>query len=260
MLFDWFTLIAQMINFLVLIWLLKRYLYKPILDTIDERENLIASQLNEAEASKANSKNELESYLQQKLAFEQQHHDLLNNAISEVNAERQKLLEQTRNDIEAIRLQLMESLRNEQQNLGNEIMLQTRNEIFTIVRRTLNDLAAVNLEDQVSSVFINRIKMLKQDEKDVLYKAFKNNAGEICVQSMFDLSANQQSAIQTAINENLKIITELKFKTLPSLVSGIELIGEGFKVSWTIEEYLGSLETRIAELLNQKRELSENVF
>ena len=43
MLIDWFTVIAQMLNFLILVWLLKRFLYQPILDAIDAREKGIAS-------------------------------------------------------------------------------------------------------------------------------------------------------------------------------------------------------------------------
>ena len=50
---DWFTVVAQAINFLILVWLLKRFLYKPILHAIDEREKGIAAQLAQAEAKKA---------------------------------------------------------------------------------------------------------------------------------------------------------------------------------------------------------------
>ena len=89
MLFDWFTLIAQLVNFLVLVWLLKRYLYKPILDAIDERENLIASQLHAAEETKDNALKLLKNYQQKNTDFDQQRHDLLIGAISEVNLERQ---------------------------------------------------------------------------------------------------------------------------------------------------------------------------
>ncbi len=49
---DWFTLIAQVINFLILVWLLRRFLYKPILKAVDEREKKIASQLKDAETIK----------------------------------------------------------------------------------------------------------------------------------------------------------------------------------------------------------------
>ena len=45
MLIDWFTVGAQALNFLVLVWLLKRFLYQPILDAIDAREKRIAKEL-----------------------------------------------------------------------------------------------------------------------------------------------------------------------------------------------------------------------
>ena len=50
---DWFTVIAQVINFLILVWLLKRFLYKPVLNAIAEREKKIAAQLSDAEAKRS---------------------------------------------------------------------------------------------------------------------------------------------------------------------------------------------------------------
>ena len=260
MLFDWFTLIAQLVNFLVLVWLLKRFLYKPILDAINERENLIASQLHTAEATKDNALKALENYQQKNAAFDQQRHDLLIDAISEINVERQKLLEQTRKEVVALRLHLQESLRTEQQDMGNEIIRRTRTEVFAIVRKTLADLAGINLEDQITGVFINRINGLKPEEKEFLFLALNQSESEISVQSMFELSIYQQDAIQTALRNNLNISTGINFETLPDSVSGIELLANGFKVSWTIDDYLASLETHLAKLLNQNTETtSENI-
>ncbi|MFQ3186924.1 MAG: F-type H+-transporting ATPase subunit b, partial [Marinomonas primoryensis] len=53
MLIDWFTVIAQLINFLVLVWLLKRFLYRPILNAIDAREKRIADELADADEKRA---------------------------------------------------------------------------------------------------------------------------------------------------------------------------------------------------------------
>ncbi|HEY4789048.1 MAG TPA: hypothetical protein VIH57_23530, partial [Bacteroidales bacterium] len=62
MLIDWFTVAAQLINFLVLVWLLKRFLYKPVLKAIDEREKRIVMQLQEAENKKAEADREREEF------------------------------------------------------------------------------------------------------------------------------------------------------------------------------------------------------
>jgi len=251
MLFDWITIVAQLVNFLVLVWLLKRYLYKPILEAIGERESLIAKQLLEAEATKADANKELENYKLKNSEINLQRDKLLTNAINEVNAERQKLLEQTRIEVESLRLRLQESLRTEQQNLGASIICLTRAEVFSIVRKTLSDLASVNLEDQMTAVFIRRLSTLNSEEKKTFDAALNHSPGEFFVHSMFDLTSAQQSAIQSAIKSNFNIATAIIFKTIPQSVSGIELISDGFKVAWTIEDYLSSMETHIAELLNQ---------
>ena len=218
-------------------------------------EILITMQLHEAETSRAEANRELGQYQQKNTAFNQQRHELLNNAISEVNDERQKLLEQTRSEVGSLRLRLQESLRTEQQNMGSEIMRRTRTEVFAIVRKTLADLASVNLEDQIANVFIRRIHELKPDEKALLDLALNQSSRKISIRSMFDLPLTQQYAIQSAIKSNLNIETEIKFETVPHLVSGIELIVNGYKVSWTIDDYLVTLETHIAELLNEKTEI-----
>ena len=53
MLIDWFTVGAQAVNFLILVWLLRQFLYKPILNAIDAREKRIASELADANAKRS---------------------------------------------------------------------------------------------------------------------------------------------------------------------------------------------------------------
>ncbi len=62
MLIDWFTVGAQALNFLLLIWLMKRYLYKPILHAIEAREAKIAAELAEAETKKAEAQKQRDEF------------------------------------------------------------------------------------------------------------------------------------------------------------------------------------------------------
>ena len=66
MVIDWFTVGAQLLNFLVLVWLLMRYLYKPVLDAIDAREQRIAAELATAQKLQAQAQVERDSLLQKK--------------------------------------------------------------------------------------------------------------------------------------------------------------------------------------------------
>ena len=100
---DWFTVTAQAINFLILVWLLKRFLFKPILHAIDEREKGIADPLAEAEAKQAEREKEREEFQHKTEAFDQDRAALLKKATDDDAAERQRLLDQARKDADTLR-------------------------------------------------------------------------------------------------------------------------------------------------------------
>ena len=64
MIIDWFTVGAQALNFLILVWLMKRFLYKPILHAIDERERRIAVALADANAKKTAAQKERDDFVE----------------------------------------------------------------------------------------------------------------------------------------------------------------------------------------------------
>ena len=111
MLINWFTVFAQAINFLILVWLLKRFLYKPILHAIDEREKGIAAQLADAEAKKAEAQKERDDFQHKNEVFDKERAALLKKATDEANAERQRLLDEARKDADALRTKRQEALK-----------------------------------------------------------------------------------------------------------------------------------------------------
>src|ERR1700689_2370801 len=102
MLIDWFTIGAQALNFLILVWLLKRFLYKPILNAIDAREKRIAAELADADAKKAEAQKDRDEFQHKSEAFDQQRAALLSKGTDEANAERQHLLDDARKASDAL--------------------------------------------------------------------------------------------------------------------------------------------------------------
>ena len=96
MLIDWFTVVAQVVNFLILVWLLKRFLYRPILNAIDAREKRIATELADADAKKAEAIKERDEFQHKNEEFDRQRAALLSQATDEAKAERQRLLDEAR--------------------------------------------------------------------------------------------------------------------------------------------------------------------
>lgn len=260
MLIDWFTVAAQVVNFLILVWLLKRFLYKPILNAIDAREKRIAAELADADARKAEAGMEREEYRRKNEEFDQQRAALLNKAMGEAAAERQRLLDGARKDFESLRARLQDGLRNEYQVLREEIAHRTRAEAFAIARKTLKDLAGASLEERMIEMFIRRLRELGSKEKEKLVSMLKSSPIPVLVRSAFDLPPAQRALIEGAIKETLSTDAQVSFEVVPDLVGGIELTMQGQKIAWSIADYLASLEKGVNELLKAqpKPERHEN--
>jgi F-type H+-transporting ATPase subunit b len=252
MLIDWFTIVAQAINFLILAWLMKRFLYKPILDAIDAREKRIAAELADAATKKAEAQKDRDEFQHKNEEFDQQRAALLSKATDEAQAERQRLLDEARNAAASLSSKRQESLRNEEQNLHQAICRRTQQEVFAIVRKTLTDLAGTSLEERLGEVFNRRLRGLDGPAKAGLAEALKTAAEPALVRSVFDLPTEQRAAIQNALNETFSAEIHVRFETAPDLISGIELTTNGQKVAWSIADYLASLEKGVVELLKEK--------
>lgn len=242
---NWFTLIAQIINFALLVWLLKRFLYGPILEAIAEREAKIVSQLNEAEAKKAEALKEQEEFKQKNLDFEEAKKELMNRAISESKETKLNLLEEARTEAEALRSHLDKTNKEKRSIQEAAITHKIQEEVFAISKKALSDLATASLEEQAIVVFIHRLKSLKDDDLDQFKKAFKNS--KIIVRSAFPLSEIHQNQIKEQLHKLLERTISVEVELAPELIAGIELGTRDYRLSWSVSGYLRELEEKVFE-------------
>jgi F-type H+-transporting ATPase subunit b len=254
MLIDWFTIVAQVINFLILVWLLKRYLYKPILNAIDEREKRIAKELADADAKKAEAKAERDGFQHKNEAFDQQRAALLGKATDEAKAERKRLLDEARQAAELLSAKRQETLNNDAHKLNQALSRRAQQEVFAIARKALADLAGASLEERMGGIFIQRLRDMDSQAKAGLAEAIKTASDPALVRSAYELPAEQRALIQKALNETFSADIHVRFETAPDLISGIELSSNGHKVAWSIADYLLSLKQGVDELLKTKEQ------
>ena len=254
MLVDWFTVAAQVVNFIILVWLLKRFLYQPILHAIDAREQRIALSLADAAAKEAEARTERNAIRRKNEEFDQQRAARLSQAIDEAKAERQRLLDEARQAADILRAKRQEALQREQQSLNDEIARRTRAEVFAIARKVLTDLSGASLEERMSEVFADRLRALDDEARQGLARSLKTATHPVRVRSAFELTSEQRAAIRTALNETLAADIQVRFDTAPDVISGIELTTNGQKVAWSIADYLASLENSVGELLEKRSE------
>lgn len=227
---DWFTTAAQVINFLVLMWLLKRFLYKPILNAISAREKHIADQLANAAQKEAEAQKEQDIFKQKIDTFDKEKAQLMVDAKATAHELSETLLKEVKDEADAVRLKRKEALQTEIEDLSEDILKQTKEQVFATAAKILSDLADSSLEERMFTVFITRLQNMSKKDKSAL------SSDTAVIASAFKLSQAQQKILK----DELKIDT-LKFKIVPDLLSGIEISVNGHKLAWSITDYLATL-------------------
>lgn len=240
---DWFVLFAQIVNFLILLALLKRFLYRRIIDAMDARQAKIAATIGEAEQAREKAGRDAAAYAQRLQDQERTAAEMANLARADADAYRQELMRQVRTDIDLIQTRWLETLCSERANVFHELRRLTGVEVYAIARQVLKELADVTLEERIAQVLAARLEALDLREREKIRSLIA--AGKpIRILSAFELPPQAQTRLDQAIRRSLGDDLQGTYETDNSVLSGCELRIDGYKVAWSVKDYLGALEEK----------------
>jgi F-type H+-transporting ATPase subunit b len=246
---DWFTVVAQIVNFLLLIYLLRRFLYKPILKAIAAREERIATTVREAEQAKADALLQIQEYQHKNEAWEHERDAMVVEARQEISDLRKDMLSKAHHDVEMAQEQWHKALQQEKQAFLHRLRNQVSEQTYKVAQRVLADLAETDLEQRIISVFLKRLDLMDYQEMEHLNSSLVGPEGTLLIRSGFDLTTENRLPIQETLSRKFVGVQEVQFETSPELMSGIELRSNGYKLSWNLSDYLETLEEALNEQL-----------
>lgn len=244
---DWFTFVAQVINFVVLLALLNHFLYGPITKAIAKREQSIAEKLTRAEKRETDAQTELEKYRTLSSEMEAKRSAMLKQANAESNKVRSKLLTEARNEVQFRRDDWLQSLHRDQRLLVNSLRQKAGEQIVEVSRNALSQLADTEIEGRSLEQFVKRLPEVSDLEKRQLKQETMENEN-VHVHTPFPLDSEWQTKIEKALRDELGL-ESVSFVTTPSLVLGIELHVGGRKIGWSVQDYLESLGDELGSML-----------
>ena len=192
MLIDWTTVIFQLVNFLILMALLKKFLFGRVTKAMDEREEEIAGRLERAE-EKQNQADRLKDEYERKAAhIEQERRERLETAGREAEEKRKELIRQAREEVDLQKKRWRQSLDDERDSFLRRMRDLAATQVFEISRRVLADLADAELDERAAKVFTRRLSELSEEDRVALADGLKKADGRALVRSGFDLSSGAQ--------------------------------------------------------------------
>ncbi|HKL77756.1 MAG TPA: F0F1 ATP synthase subunit B [Gammaproteobacteria bacterium] len=239
---DWLTVGAQVVNFLVLVYLLQHFLYHPVIDAMDRREERIARRLADAEARENEAEEAARAYRDKQEALEAERQQRLEDAEAEAAERRDALLADARQEVQSLREQWQADLEGEQAAFRRDMRQAVAQAVARISRRVLGELADAALEERMVARFLDRLTELDEEQRAALQAA-----DTLTVRTAFPLNPERRDRLEQGVRERLAAEGAVTFETADALLCGIEVAGGGRKAGWSVDQYLAILDAALRQ-------------
>jgi len=251
---DWFVFFSQVVNLMILLLLLKKFLFGRIIGAIDAREAKIAARFAEAERLREEARQAKAAGEERLRDLEARYGEMLDKARQEADACRERLLEKAKEEVEFLKARWIEALRSEQNNFLQELRQLAGNQIYSVTRRVLKDLADLDLEEQIVEVLMERLAELAEEERR-RFASPRHEGGKITVSSAFDISAAMRDKLDAVMRRYAAGEVDIAYERSDDILSGCELRSDGHKLAWSVKDYVDGIEERFyAALYEEARE------
>jgi len=232
---DWTTFLLEVINFLILVWLLKRFLYQPVLNEIEKRRQKIKADLLQAAAEQDEARALKSQYEARLVDWEREKRTAFDALRQKLDQEREKRLQQLDNEMEQQRLK--HQARDQQQQA--QWRTQAESEALQLgsafAARLVQGLAGPELDRRLQQLFLEQFGALPESTLNEFRKGRQDDTVSVEVLSATPLDAAQQQVIRQALEQKLAPIeARWQFRQDEKLIAGLRVsIG-----SWVLQANL----------------------
>lgn len=246
---DWFTFFAQIVNFLILVWLLKKFLYRPVLEAMAKREERIAARLEEARAKALESESEKQRYLAMQQELDARKSEEMQKAKAEAERFKEELLAVARQEVSIQRSAWLSGLKKEETSFLAETSHSIADYFQVLSRNALRELAREDLEERIVSVFLAKLESHDRDAIEELSIHVSGAREPLVITTAFALSEEQQARLIEKLEQIVGPVHLFEFVVDRSLLAGIAVEVDGRKIHWDMSEYLKKFQNSLKEFL-----------
>jgi len=244
-LFDWFTILAQIVNFLALVARMKRFLYGPLIAPIDAREKSIGARIGDAALKEKEATARIEQLEKETAETEREKASVLAAAREDADRQRGEILSRARENVKALEAKWRDELEREKGAFLDDVRRRAAAEILAATRSALHDLACAEVQCCAMNAFLEKLKSLDP----ALLRTFAKDG--MTVVSREDLPAEMRVRVEKTLEDRLGSPVPIKFERAPAMAWGVELRGNGQRIGWTPDAYLDSLEDKLRAALDR---------
>ncbi len=236
---DLVTLIAQIINLLILLFLLRKFLYLPVLKAVEARQKAVADELQAAEEAQKHAQITIKACEKQTQKLEAQKQEILQKAHQEADDLSAELTAQAQQEYVAAQKQWQRRMAAEQDSFVHTMQKAVSLQFNRFAQKALKQIADVDINDLAVDCLLKQLDNLSP-EQQAEYAADFHSKKRIEIQSAAVLSEKNQKKLEKYLREKWQLLpqTQIIFTVNDELICGLSLMAEEQLISWNLEEYM----------------------
>ncbi len=222
---DWSTVALEIVNFLVLIWILQHFLYRPVLDTIKRRQQGIEETLGAAEQTRLQAEEQKSQYSNRLSDWERERTEARRSLQSELEQIRAKAQATLQAELDTARKKAAAGESRRQSNAQHAAEMQALRQSARWASKLLAQLSGPELHARLLDLSLAQLDKLPQEIRDELQQSISaaDDAADVQVQSALELSTAQHAELQAALRRLLGRDMSLSIDADASLLAGLRL-------------------------------------
>jgi F-type H+-transporting ATPase subunit b len=235
---NWTTFLLEIVNFLVLIWLLRRFFYRPVLAAIARRREAIEQSLREAKAAQDQAAQLEQRYLKQVDAWEHDRRQAHERLQTELRAERDRQLRALEQDLANAR-ERSTALERQREDSRARLADQEAAQLAQgFVTALVERLAGPELEARLVRLLLSDLDGLTPARRDALRAALRDGREAVQVATAFELGANERGELTGKLAAVAGRAVRCDFVMLPDLLAGLRITAGPWTLSANLREEL----------------------
>ena len=220
---NWSTFVLEIINFLILVWLLSHFLYRPVMNVINNRRKEIQKKLDDADAVKNNAEGLKHNYEERLSDWEREKNTAMKQLQDEIAQERLRRLEQLRHELGQERQKAgilnQRQMQDEKRNLERQALQQGA----SFSSKLLTRLAGPDLETGLIDILLDDLDTLSSENRQLLIASYEKNNNRITISSAFPLTKENRHKIEQKLKSIIAKNISYTYQQETELIAGLRI-------------------------------------
>ena len=243
---DIFTFLAQIINFLVLLFILNKLVYKPIMKAMKERNNQIKTTIDDADNKLKEAEDLRKKYNEELKKLESYKEEQTESINSELADYKREELEKIKDELEKQKESFLKQLENEKEIIIDELLKKFCSNVDVFLNNMFTSISDSSLNSIVLNKFLTEIKNISSENLD---KINKSNSKIIDFISCFELTSEEKSLVKNTFRMKGIIFDDVNFVVDKNILLGSRIVANGVIINSNIKNIIDNFITNLKSIL-----------